>query len=106
MSMGDGRRGVDLHVVVARVEVAEGPTVGRIGHDRATGFRHGGNPVLRWMADNMKVTTNPNGNIMPDKAKSVEKIDGMVALIMGLDRAMKKIVEPKSPYGERGLESI
>lgn len=52
--------------------------------------RHGGNPVLRWMASNMVVTMDPAGNIKPDKGKSTEKIDGMVALIMGLDRATRR----------------
>jgi phage terminase large subunit-like protein len=52
-------------------------------------IRHGGNPVLRWMADNMIVKTDPAENIKPDKSKSTERIDGMVALIMGLDRAIR-----------------
>jgi len=52
-------------------------------------INHGGNPVLRWMADNMVVRTDPAGGKKPDKEKSTEKIDGMVGLIMGLDRAMK-----------------
>ncbi|MTV61762.1 terminase TerL endonuclease subunit, partial [Streptococcus pneumoniae] len=46
---------------------------------------HGGHPVLRWMADNLVVTQDPAGNIKPNKAKSREKIDGMVAGIMALD---------------------
>ena len=50
---------------------------------------HGGNPVLRWMADNICVRTDPAGNIKPDKEKSSEKIDGIVALIMALDRAIR-----------------
>jgi len=50
-------------------------------------LRHGGNPVLRWMADNMVVKTDPAANVKPDKEKSTEKIDGMVAMIMALDRA-------------------
>jgi len=50
---------------------------------------HGGNPVLRWMADNLVVKQDPAGNIKPDKSKSTEKIDGMVALIMALDRATR-----------------
>jgi phage terminase large subunit-like protein len=50
---------------------------------------HGGHPVLRWMADNMVVKQDPAGNIKPDKAKSTERIDGMVALIMALDRAIR-----------------
>lgn len=50
---------------------------------------HGNNPVLNWMASNMVAETDAAGNIKPSKAKSVNKIDGMVALIMGLDRAIK-----------------
>ncbi|MPL66028.1 hypothetical protein SDC9_11696 [bioreactor metagenome] len=52
-------------------------------------IRHGGNPVLRWMADNVVVQKDAAGNIKPDKEKSTEKIDGIVALIMALDRAIR-----------------
>jgi phage terminase large subunit-like protein len=48
---------------------------------------HLGNPVLRWMASNLVVKTDPAGNIKPNKEKSAEKIDGIVALIMALGRA-------------------
>ncbi len=65
---------------------------------------HGGHPVLRWMADNMVVKTDPAGNIKPDKAKSTEKIDGMVALIMALDRAIRNPVR-QSVYDTRGMVS-
>ena len=50
-------------------------------------IRHGGNPVLRWMADNVSVKQDPAGNLKPDKAKSNGRIDGIVALIMALGRA-------------------
>lgn len=50
---------------------------------------HGGHPVLSWMMDNIHVRTDPAGNIKPDKEKSTEKIDGAVALIMALDRAIR-----------------
>ena len=50
---------------------------------------HNGHPVLRWMMDNIYVRTDPAGNIKPDKEKSTEKIDGTVALIMALDRAIR-----------------
>jgi len=50
---------------------------------------HGGNPVLRWMADNVAVKQDPAGNLKPDKASSQGKIDGIVALVMALDRAMR-----------------
>ena len=49
---------------------------------------HGGHPVLRWMMDNIYIRTAPAGNIKADKEKSTEKIDGAVATIMGLDRAI------------------
>ena len=50
---------------------------------------HGGHPVLRWMVDNIFIRTDPAGNITPDKEKSTEKIDGAVAAIMALDRAIR-----------------
>jgi phage terminase large subunit-like protein len=49
--------------------------------------RHGGNPVLRWMVDGFAVAMDPSGNVKPDKANAGDKIDGVVALIMGLGRA-------------------
>lgn len=49
-------------------------------------LQHAAHPVLRWMADNLVVRTDPNANLAPDKAKASEKIDGMVALIMALSR--------------------
>ena len=65
--------------------------------------RHGGNAVLRWMADNLVVRTDPAGNLKPDKEKSTEKVDGMVALIMALDRATRREGPTTSIYDERGL---
>jgi phage terminase large subunit-like protein len=50
---------------------------------------HGGQPVLRWMMDNIFIRTDPAGNIKPDKEKSTERIDGAVAIIMALDRAIR-----------------
>lgn len=65
--------------------------------------RHGGNAVLRWMANNMVVRQDPAGNLKPDKGKSLEKIDGMVALIMGLDRASRNLT---SVYEEHGIRTL
>ncbi|GHV27041.1 terminase [Clostridia bacterium] len=65
---------------------------------------HGGNPVLRWMADNVTIRTDPAGNIKADKGKSTEKIDGIVALIMALDRAIRCGQDSSgSIYDGRGL---
>jgi len=50
---------------------------------------HGGNPVLRWMMHNIYIKTDPAGNIRSDKEKSTKRIDGALALIMALDRAIQ-----------------
>jgi len=64
---------------------------------------HGGHPVLRWMADNVAVRTDPAGNVKPDKASSQGKVDGVCALVMALDRAMRREPVKASIYEERGL---
>ena len=65
---------------------------------------HGGHPVLRWMMDNIYVRTDPAGNIKADKEKSTEKIDGAVATIMGLDRAIRCGNNTgASVYDDRGI---
>lgn len=71
-------------------------------------IRHAGNPVLRWMADCVVARTDPADNIKPvkpDRNRSRKRIDGIVALIMGIDRIMRD--ESKaSVYETRGLRSI
>lgn len=47
-------------------------------------LRHGGHPVLRWMAGNVAIETDAAGNIKPSKKTSTERIDGIVAMVMGL----------------------
>jgi phage terminase large subunit-like protein len=65
---------------------------------------HGGHPVLRWMCDNIFVRTDPAGGIKIDKEKSSEKVDGCVALVMALDRAIKNGANPGgSVYDNRGI---
>ena len=65
---------------------------------------HGGHPVLRWNMDNIFVRTDPAGNIKADKEKSTEKIDGAVATIMALDRAIRCGNDNcASVYDDRGL---
>lgn len=65
---------------------------------------HGGHPVLRWNMDNIYIRTDPAGNIKTDKEKSTEKIDGAVATIMALDRAIRCGNDHgASVYDDRGL---
>jgi len=66
-------------------------------------IRHGGNPVLRWMADSMEVKQNSAGNIKPskpDRGKSGKRNDGIVALIMAVDRVTRN--ESHSAWSESG----
>jgi len=53
-------------------------------------LKHGGHPLLRWMASNMVVKQNADGYLIPDKAKTTERIDGIVALIMGLSVGLRQ----------------
>ena len=65
---------------------------------------HNGHPVLRWMMDNIFIRRDPAGNIKPDKEKSTEKIDGAVAMIMALDRAIRcGCVSDESVYDSREM---
>ncbi len=67
-------------------------------------LQHSGHPVLSWMADNVTAKIDEAENIKLDKAKSTERIDGMVALVMALARAMVNInAKTTSIYDERGL---
>lgn len=67
---------------------------------------HDGNPVFRWNAGNVVVESDAAGNLKPSKAKSREKIDGIVALLMALDRAMRHRGASGSVYDERGVMTI
>nr|WP_255440786.1 terminase large subunit [Paracoccus sp. MC1854] len=64
---------------------------------------HGGHPVLRWNASNVAVRHDPAGNIKPDKERSSERIDGIVALCNALGRAMLRDESAgRSVYQARG----
>ena len=62
---------------------------------------HGGNPVMRWMISNTVVRRDPADNLKPDKGKSTDRIDGVVASIMAYDRATR--TEGTSVYETRGI---
>jgi phage terminase large subunit-like protein len=59
---------------------------------------HGSNPMTRWMAANVAVAQDPAGNLKPAKNKSTERIDGIVAIIMAIGRAMVVQDEPQPSY--------
>ncbi len=61
-------------------------------------INHGNHPVLRWCASNVVTRSDPAGNIMADKGKCREKIDPIVASIMGLGMAISSAEDGKSVY--------
>jgi phage terminase large subunit-like protein len=69
-------------------------------------LRHGGNPVLRWMASNVGVKHGPDGQIKPDRKASAEKVDGIFALIDALARATVTPTEGASVYETRDMVVI
>ncbi len=72
-------------------------------HVNAHTLDHGGDPVLTWMASNIVARKDVNENMAPDKKNSSEKIDGIVAAIMGLGRAMVYKSDGGSVYDQRGI---
>jgi len=65
---------------------------------------HGGNPIMKWMCGNVVIETDPAGNIKPTKSKSADKIDGVVAAIMALDRCIRNEGQQQgSVYDERDM---
>ena len=62
-------------------------------------IHHGGNPVLAWMASNLILVSDHNGNPMPSKKRSTGRIDGIAAAIMALGRFLTSDApEPESIY--------
>lgn len=64
------------------------------------------NPVLRWMFRNVAIYRDPNDNIKLDKRKSIEKIDGVVALVDALGGMMSEEAEKKVLYRNHGLRTL
>ena len=69
---------------------------------RAGTFLHDGDPITNWQASNVIVTRGTRGDIRPDKEKSGDKIDGIVAIIMALGRAALDAPKKQSRYSQPG----
>jgi phage terminase large subunit-like protein len=74
--------------------------------DKAPMLNHGGNPVMRWMTDNLAVTTDPAGNVKPDKAKAADKIDGWSALVNAMSEAIKGEPITESTYEKNDVRAV
>lgn len=68
-------------------------------------LRHGGNPVLRWMASNTTIRHGPGQTIKPDKDHSPDKIDGITATVMVLRRAIDTMELGPSIYDQRAASN-
>ena len=93
--------GVQVTEFVQGIRSYTYPTKEFMGLVQSRGLEHGGNPVLKWQASNLRVETiDKNGNTMPTKKKSTGRIDGMVSAIMAYGLALTDI---GSVYEDRGL---
>lgn len=59
-------------------------------------LRHDGNPVMRWMMSNVALHIGPTETKKFDKARSQDRIDGVVAMVMAIGRAVT-LPEPPAP---------
>jgi phage terminase large subunit-like protein len=70
-------------------------------------LEHFANPVLRWMMASVAIQRDPAGNIKPDKRKSSQKIDGVVATIMAMGEMMTAMANQNdNPYNFRGMRTL
>lgn len=76
------------------------------GSAEAPRLRHGGNPLVRWMIDNLTVSMDPSGNVKPDKARAADKIDAVSALTTAMARGMHHKPPKRSAYEDAALEVI
>lgn len=70
---------------------------------QARKVRHNNHPVLRWMAQNVAVDRNAQGDIMPSKKLAKQRIDGIAATITGLSRLIVSLGARRSKYEDEGL---
>lgn len=68
---------------------------------------HGGNPILRWMADNVEVKADPAGNlkiVKPNHHNDPRKVDGMTALVGAFDRYSRNVGDGRSVWEDPTYE--
>lgn len=70
---------------------------------KAGNLKHDGNPVTNWMIANVCCRVDKKDNIFPFKEGNENKIDGAVALITAMARAMYTQADESSVYNKRGV---
>lgn len=102
--LGDGLMMVEMRQGFASLS---GPSKELLRLVLAGNLVHGGNPVLRWMADGVSARQDAAGNVKPDKAKSSNRIDGIVATVMALGRMVVNAgSEAGSMYDDPDIVSV
>jgi phage terminase large subunit-like protein len=66
-------------------------------------FRHGGNPVAQWQAANAVTRKDPDGNVKFDKSHSLERVEGLVAAVLGVDRVLRHDPGPVRDFAAVGF---
>jgi phage terminase large subunit-like protein len=69
-------------------------------------LQHGDDPVMAWMVSNVVAHYDKKDNIYPNKEKPDNKIDGVIALIMALSRAILGAQNTASVYDTRGIVTL
>ncbi|MFI6302163.1 terminase large subunit [Amycolatopsis thailandensis] len=89
-------RGVDV-VPVAQTFLGTSPAIKELLRQLGEqSIRHGGNPVARWMAKVVETKDDGNDNlklVKPERQKSQARIDGMSALVTGLDGYVRRPIK-------------
>lgn len=93
--------GMKMVKIPQRFEFLSGPTKFLTNLITLGDFEHYNNPILRWMASNVQLLLDSNGSQRPDKGKSKNKIDGVVAAVMAVGRAMTNPVAAGADNIER-----
>lgn len=95
--------GVDMAPMSQGMSSMAAPTSALLSLTLGRKLRHAMHPILRWQADNLVVISDAAGNVRPAKHKVRQRIDGVVALIMGIDRASRSAGVAMSVYEDRGM---
>jgi phage terminase large subunit-like protein len=61
-------------------------------------LKHGNNPVTRWQMGNIMLRRDPADNIKIDKAKSGDKVDGPVSIVMALGTYMQEAAKGEGDF--------
>lgn len=102
LAIGLQNEGVEVFEFIQGLRSFTAPTKELDAMLTAKKLDHGDNPVLAWMASNLKVVTDRNENRAPTKKHSIGRIDGMTALIMAIGRSL--LDDDVSPYSDgRGM---